>query len=154
MSLEVEVKEIATQQVLSITRHTKVDKLDVTIRKSLDAINTLLKEQGVETSDAPWGIYHGPINEQADGPIEICMPVQGKVNSKGDVEVKQLQGGNAACVTMLGAQCDFPAILTAYDTAADWIQKNGYDMAEPPREVWYSGPVGKDAKMEIVWLFK
>ena len=153
MSLEVNVKQIAPQQVIGITHRVKVDKLGATIRRSLDGLYTLLKEQGTSTNDAPFGIYHGAINEQDDGPIEICLPVNGKIKAKGNVDVKQLQGGNAACVTMLGAQCDFPAILSAYDAAADWIQKNGYEMAEPPREVWYTEP-GKDAKMEVVWLFK
>ena len=152
MSLEVNVKAVVPQQVLSVTRRVKVGKLDETIQQSLDEIHILLKEQNLKADDAPFGIYHGPINEQDDGPIEICLPVNGKVKSTGNAELKQLQGGNAACVTMLGAQCDFPAILSGYDAAADWIQKNGYETAEPPREIWYGEP-GKDAKMEVVWLF-
>ena len=153
MSLEVNVKQLASQQVLSVTHHIKVSKLDDTIRKSLDAMYDMLKEQKVEAASAPFGIFHGAINEQEDGPIEICLPVNGQVKGSGDIQVKQLQGGEAACVMTLGAQTDFPAILGAYDAAADWIQKNGYSMAEPPREIWHSGP-GEDAKMEIVWLFK
>jgi DNA-binding transcriptional MerR regulator len=153
MSLEVNVKNIPTRQVASITRHIKVNKLDATIEQSLAALRALLLKQNASASDVPFGIYHGAINEQEDGPIEICMPVDGSLVAEGDVKIKQLQGGNAACVTMFGAQCDFPAILGAYDAAADWIQKNGYQTAEPPREVWYSSP-GENAKMEIVWLFK
>lgn len=153
MTIEVNVKQIAPQQVLSVTHYIKVNKLDDTIRNSLDTLYGLLKEQKVGAANAPFGIFHGAINEQEDGPIEICLPVDGQVMGKGDLQVKQLQGGDAACVMMLGAQTDFPAILGAYDAAADWIQKNGYQMAEPPREIWHSGP-GEDAKMEIVWLFK
>ena len=153
MSLEVNVKQVAPQQVLSVTHHIKVNKLDETIRTSLDTMNGLIKEQKLEAADAPFGIFHGAINEQEDGPIEICLPVNGQVKGKGSMQVKQVEGGNAACVMMLGGQTDFPAILGAYDAAADWINKNGYAMAEPPREVWHSGP-GEDAQMEIVWLFK
>lgn len=153
MSLEVNIKQIAQQQVLSSTHHIKVNKLDSTIETSLNAMYTLLKEQNVEAASAPFGIFHGAINEQEDGPLEICLPVDGQVKGKGNVQVKQVQGGDAACVMMAGAQTDFPAILGAYDAAADWIQKNGYGMAEPPREVWYKG-AGPDAQMEIVWLFK
>lgn len=153
MTLEVNVKMIPTRQVLSITRNVKVTKLDVTIEQSLSVLRTLLDKQKTHAGDAPFGIYHGPINEQEDGPIEICIPADGRLKDEGDVKIKQLAGGNAACVTMVGAQCDFPAILGAYDAAADWINKNGYVMAEPPREIWYSGP-GDEAKMEIVWLFK
>ena len=153
MSFEVNVKTITPQQVLSVIHHIKVSKLDETIRQSVEGMYALLKDQKVEASSSPFGIFHGAINEQEDGPIEICLPVNGQVKGKGDVQVKQLQGGEAACVMMVGAQTDFPAILGAYDAAADWIQQNGYAMAEPPREVWHSGP-GDNPKMEIVWLFK
>ncbi len=153
MSLEVNVKSIAPQQVLSVTHHVKVNKLDEAIRTSVDSMYAMLKEQKLEASASPFGIFHGAINEQEDGPIEICLPVNGKVAGKGNVQVKQLEGGEAACVLTVGAETDFPAILGAYDAAADWIQQNGYAMAEPPREVWHSGP-GADPKMEIVWLFK
>ena len=153
MTLEVNVKKIPTQQVVSLTRHIKVPKLDETITQSISMLQALLQKQNLTVKETPFGIFHGAINEQEDGPIEICIPVKGNLKSEGDAQVKQLTGGNAACVTMLGAQCDFPAILGAYDAAADWIQKNGYQMAEPPREIWHSGP-GEDAKMEIVWLFK
>jgi effector-binding domain-containing protein len=130
-----------------------VDKLDSTIERSLAALKATLQKQNASTADAPFGIYHGAINEQEDGPIEVCIPVDGRLNSEGDMQIRQLQGGKAACVTMLGSQCDFPAILGAYDAAADWIQKNGYQIAEPPREVWYNEQ-GSDAKMEVVWLFR
>lgn len=152
MTIEVNVKAIPTQQVLSFTCKTKVDQLDKIIGDTLYAMQNTLKEQGLEAVAAPFGIFHGPINQQEDGPLEICLPVNGTVTAKDDVVVKQLSGGDAACVVMLGADCDFPAIVGAYDSAADWINKNGYTMAEPPREVWHSAP-GQDAKMEIVWLF-
>jgi DNA-binding transcriptional MerR regulator len=153
MSFEVNVKSIVPQQVLSITHHIKVNKLDKTIRESVGTMYAMLKEQKVEASAPPFGIFHGAINEQEDGPLEICMPVNAQVKGTGEIQVKQLQGGEAACVMTVGPETDFPNILGAYDTAADWIQKNGYAMAEPPREVWHSGP-GDNPKMEIVWLFK
>jgi DNA-binding transcriptional MerR regulator len=152
MALEVNVKKIPTRQVVSITRHVKVPKLDATISESLSTIRTLLQRQNGTAADSPFGIFHGSINEQEDGPIEICIPADGSLKSEGDAQVKQLAGGEAACVMTIGAQTDFPAILEAYDAAADWIQKNGYQMAERPHEVWHSGP-GEEPKMEIVWLF-
>jgi effector-binding domain-containing protein len=121
--------------------------------ESIATLQALLQKQNASSEDAPFGIFHGAINEQEDGPLEICLPVDVNLKAEGDVQVKQLKGGDATCVMMVGAQTDFPDILGAYDAAADWIQKNGYQMAESPREVWHSGP-GEDAKMEIVWLFK
>ena len=89
MSLEVNVKTVAPQHVLSITHHIKVDKLDTTIRTSLDDIYAILKEQNIEAADAPFGIYHGAINEQEDGPIEICLPVNGSVKCNVEVSSRE-----------------------------------------------------------------
>ena len=153
MSFEVNVTSIPTQQVLSQTHHIKASKLDETILKTIETFRSLLAEQKLEAASAPFGIFHGAINEQEDGPLEICLPVNGTVKGSGKIQVKQVQGGQAACVMTVGPETDFPVILGAYDAAADWIQKNGHEMAEPPREVWHSGP-GNNPKMEIVWLFK
>ena len=153
MSLEVEVKEIPMQQIISITRRHKVDGLSEQIRRDCETLFALAEERGVAPTDAPFGIYHSTINEQEDGPIETCVPVNGKVAGKGNIEAKQLEGGKAACVVITGEQCHYPELLGAYDAAVDWIQKNGYETTQPPREVWYTAP-GPDAKWEIIWLFK
>ncbi len=153
MKYEVTVKIIPAQQVLSLTHRVTVDKLDVTIRESLTTLATLSNQQNANADAAPLGIYYGAINMQEDGPIEICLPVNGHVAVEGNVVLKELAGGKAASVALVGNQCEFPEILNGYDAAADWIQKNGYETAGPPREVWYTGP-GPDAKWEIVWVFK
>jgi DNA-binding transcriptional MerR regulator len=153
MRLEVEVKEIPTQQIISITRRHTVDGLGKQEEQDVGALFTLAGEQGVKTTGAPFGIYHGPVSEIEDGPVETCLAVEGKVQGKGNIEAKQLEGGKAACVIITGEQCHYPELLGAYDAAVDWIQKNGFETTQPPREVWYTEP-GPDAKWEIVWLFK
>ena len=153
MSLEVEVREIPTQQIISITRHHRLDGLSEQIQKDCAALFTLAQEHGANPTDAPFGIYHSAINEQEDGPLETCVPVNGAVTGRGDIAARQLEGGTAAVVTLRGQQCHYPELLAGYDAAADWIQKNGYEMIQPPREIWYTEP-GPEAKWEIVWLFK
>jgi DNA-binding transcriptional MerR regulator len=153
MSLEVVVNDIPLQQIVSITRRHTVDGLGKQEEADIGALFTYIHEQGAEAVGPPFGIYHGPVSETEDGPIETCVAVSGKIESKGHIEVKQLEGGTAACVVITGEQCHYPELLGAYDAAVDWIQKNGYETTQPPREVWYTAP-GPDAKWEIVWLFK
>jgi len=153
MSLEVVVKDIPTQQIISITRRHTVDGLGKQEEQDIGALFSLANEQGAQTAGAPFGIYHGPVSETEDGPVETCIAVNGKIEGRGDIEVKQLEGGKGASVTIHGDQCHYPELLAAYDASADWIQKNGYEMVGSPREIWYTGP-GPDARWEIVWLFK
>ncbi|HJS18417.1 MAG TPA: MerR family transcriptional regulator [Anaerolineales bacterium] len=153
MSLEVEVREIPAQQIISITRRHTVDGLGRQEEQDIGALFSLAQEYGARPEGAPFGIYHGPVSKQEDGPVETSLAVEGSVEGRGNIEVKQLEGGKAACVVITGDQCHYPELLGAYDAAADWIQKNGFETAGPPREIWYTGP-GPDAKWEIVWLFK
>jgi len=153
MNLEVVVKDIPSQQIISITRRHTVDGLGKQEEMDIGALFGLANEQGAQPMGAPFGIYHGPVSEIEDGPVETCIAVNGKIEGRGEIEVKQLEGGKGASVIITGDQCHYPELLAAYDAGADWIQKNGYEMVGSPREIWYTGP-GPDAKWEIVWLFK
>jgi DNA-binding transcriptional MerR regulator len=153
MSLEVEVKDIPPQQVISITRRHTVDGLGRQQERDIGALFDLANESGARPLGVPFGLYHGPVSESEDGPVETCLAVEGTLAARDGIEVKQLEGGQAACVTLTGELCHYPELLGAYDAAADWIQRNGYETVGPPREVWYTGP-GPEAKWEIVWLFK
>src|SRR5215216_2074547 len=147
MSLEVVVKDIPTQQIISITRHHTVDGLGKQEEEDIGSLFSLANDCGARTLAAPFGIYHGPVSEQEDGPVETCLAVEGNIKPRDNIEVKQLEGGKAASVTIHGEQCHYPELLAAYDAAADWIQRNGFETVGPPREVWYTGP-GPDAKWE------
>jgi DNA-binding transcriptional MerR regulator len=153
MNLEVEVRELPTQQIISITRRHTVDGLGKQEEQDIGQLFALAGEQGGEVVGAPFGIYHGAVSETEDGPVETCVAVNGNIMARDNIEVKQLEGGQAACVVITGGQCHYPELLAAYDAAADWIQRNGFETTQPPREVWYTGP-GPDARWEIVWLFK
>jgi DNA-binding transcriptional MerR regulator len=153
MSLKVVVKDIPSQQIISITRRHKADGLGKQQEQDIGELFSLAKDSGAQTTGAPFGIYHGPVSEQEDGPVETCVAINGKVETKGDIVARELEGGQAACVVITGDQCHYPELLGAYDAGADWIQKNGYEMVGSPREIWYTGP-GPDAKWEIIWLFK
>jgi len=153
MALEVSVKTVDPQPIISITRRVKVEQLDEHIRGSLHELYTLAEASGVAPAGAPLGIYHGPVNHDDDGPMEVCLPVQRSIPTTGDIAARELAGGTVASVTLRGAQCAFPAILEGYDRVYDWLRENGYEATEPPREIWYSEP-GADARMEVACLFR
>jgi effector-binding domain-containing protein len=51
-----------------------------------------------------------------------------------------------------GAQCEFPEIIGAYDAVAEWAQREGRELAGPPREIYRSDPLkGETPRMEIAW---
>ena len=151
MTFSVETTELPAMQVVSITHNVKVDALGAFITDSLLRLVELAKVQGGILCGTPFGIYHGPVNQTDDGPLEVCFPVSGPVQGTADISLKHLSEGAGAMVSVTGEQCRFPEILGAYDAAHDWIAAQGFKPAGPPREVW-SGP-DAHGLMRIVWPY-
>lgn len=147
MALDVEVKTVDPQPIISLTQRVKVDQLDLFIR---DSVERLTAQAQQAASGVPFGIYHGPINHDDDGPLEVCLPVQGTVATSDGVQARALPGGTVASVMMQGEQCQFPAVLQGYDAVYDWVREHGYTASEAPREIWHDGP----EHMEIALPFR
>lgn len=151
MNFEVEARDVPAQMVASITKKVRVDGLSEHICGGIGALEAFAAGQSGAVTGPPFGVYHGPVNQDDDGPMEIAVPVRGAFTATGDIVVRELPAARVACVTVTGAQCDFPAILGAYDAAHDWIQGRGYEPDGPPREI-YLGQAGE--AMQIAWPFR
>ena len=151
MTFDVETMELPAMQVVSITQKVKVDALGQFITDSLLRLSAFVQAEHGTLNGTPFGVYHGPVNQADDGPLEVCFPASGPLQETGDIALKLLPHGQAAVVSVTGEQCGFPEILGAYDAAHDWIVAHGFLPAGLPREVW-SGPDAQGL-MRIVWPF-
>jgi len=79
-------------------------------------------------------LYHGPVNNEEDGPVEVCVPTD-----DGD---KRLPAGEIALTEISGEQCQFPQILGAYEAVYRWAKENGREASGPAREIYLCGPGG------------
>lgn len=147
MSFEVQVRQYPAMQVVSITKRVGIDVLESFIANSLLQLSEFVQGEKGALIGSPFGIFHGPVNQTDDGPLEVCFPARGIFTVDGEVAVRELPSMKAAALRVTAEQCEFPAILQAYDAAHDWIITNGYKPNGPPREVW-SGPDEK-GPMEI-----
>ena len=153
MAIEVQVREVPARPIISLTRRVKVQQLPDTIQQSIAELRAIAAAQGGEAAGAPFGIYHGQINSEDDGPIQICLPTAALLADQGEARAATLPLMRAAAALLRGEQCDFPAVLEGYDSTYDWIQRHGYRHAGPPHEVWQSPP-GADERIEVLWPFE
>ena len=92
-----------------------------------------LEEQKAHMVGTPMAIYHDPEFKERDWDIEVCMPIAGELPSHKVVSVHDLPGTETmACVVHSGS---FATIGEAYDAIAKWIDMNGYQIVDPPREL-------------------
>jgi DNA-binding transcriptional MerR regulator len=131
---EVELESVPAQRYVSRTQRVKVAELE---RFIVETARELGGGVGSFT------IYHGQVNEEDDGPVEVGVP-----KDDGD---RELSSGLVAATTVEGEQADFPQILGAYDAIVRWAKENGRELAGPPREVCLAE---EPLRLQIAWPVK
>ena len=123
----------ATQRDVSRTKRVLVPELDMFLSTTLE-----------ELADSDFGpaftLFHGPVNHDEDGPVEVCAPT-----TNGD---KRLPAGEVAFTEISGSQCQFPEILGAYEAVYRWAKEHGREPNGPAREI-YRGDPAEELRMEI-----
>ncbi|MDE0182202.1 MAG: AraC family transcriptional regulator [Caldilineaceae bacterium] len=159
MAPEVSATELPHRRMISITRYVYVDELHKHLNDSFERLARIVDEEGVERDGHPVAIYHGHVNEDNNGPVEVGIPVKELPAIDADVDSGVLTGGCVAYTTLTLRQAQFPEILGYYDAVYRWMEENGYTAADPPREVYLTRPMDKEAEvdqpfMQIVWPYK
>jgi DNA-binding transcriptional MerR regulator len=130
---DVLTKQVGEQAYVSRSRRVRVPELET-------YIYSMFEELGEADDARPFVLYHGAVNTEEDGPVEVCVP---KVT--GD---KRLPAGEVAFTEVSGSQCDFPEILGAYEAVYRWAKEHDREVGGPPREIYLSGN-GEELRMEI-----
>jgi len=110
---DVLTRQQGEQAYVSRTRRVLVPDLEPFI---VDAF----RELGRDGADGPgFVLYHGPVDAEEDGPVEVCVPDE-----------------------------DGERSLPAYDAVYRWARDNGREPGGPAREIYLSGP-GGDERLQI-----
>lgn len=130
------VRDVADQHVLSEMRYVTAAELswigDATAR-----LNALADHRGGPAGPR-FVVFHGDVNEDANGPVEVCVPVRpGPDDTIGRAEPAHRE----AYIPVVKGHFEPPQILTIYDAVRRWVRDHGHIAAAPPREV-YGYPTG------------
>ncbi len=132
---DVREREVPEQVVLTEQRHVRIPELSEWLPAAIGRL--------VETAAASGGVaapvfvvYHGEVNEDSDGPVEVCVPVADEREPSGPT--RREPAHQEAYVTITKAQVEYPQILSAYDAVAHWIENQGREVAGSPREVYFA----------------
>jgi DNA-binding transcriptional MerR regulator len=135
---EVATKQVDAQRYVSRSRHVQVRDLEPFVVRTIEELGA----RGM--SGVPFTLFHGEVNDEADGPVEVCVP-----REDGD---KTLPAGEVAFTVVEGSQCDFPEILGAYNAVARWTKEHGRELDGSCREIYLSTfEKGETPRMEIAF---
>jgi DNA-binding transcriptional MerR regulator len=130
---DVLTKQVGEQPYVSRSKRVLVPELASYIVETFE-------ELGRHEGGPPFVLYHGAVNNEEDGPVEVCVP-----KAQGE---KRLPAGEVVFVEISGSQCDFPEILGAYEAVYRWAKEHGREPDGPSREIYLRGP-GSNEQLEI-----
>jgi DNA-binding transcriptional MerR regulator len=145
---EIRERDVAEQLVLTEQRHTTVVGLTEWLGDSLGRQHALAEQVGGAAGPSIV-IYHGEVNEESDGPVEVCVPIEGTrgaIDAPTRVEPEHCE----AYTRIRKAQVVYPEILNAYDAVEQWIASNGRTPTGPPREVYFADFMAAGPEDEVV----
>ncbi|MEJ2858618.1 MULTISPECIES: MerR family transcriptional regulator [unclassified Saccharothrix] len=133
---EVQLRDVPEQVVLTEQRHVPQPALVEWMTAAMTRVEKAAGEVG-GVSAAPFVIYHGEVNEDSDGPVEVCMPISTQgAPSSGPARVEPAH--REAYVRLKKREVVYPQILSAYDAVGAWIKDQGLAEAGAPREVYWA----------------
>ncbi|MFF0392108.1 MerR family transcriptional regulator [Kitasatospora sp. NPDC004615] len=133
----IEQREVPDQLVLTEQRRARPEELDEFIGGATSRLTKAAEGLG-GTVAAPFVIYHGEVNEDADGPVEVCVPIDPARAGEVTVPHRVEPAHREAYTRITKAQVDFPQILTAYDAVCGWIESADTERTGPGREVYFA----------------
>ncbi len=151
---EVEAREVPEQKVLTVQRNVYVRDLSPFIGGTVAKLYKHLVQAGLEAAGPCFVIYHNDVNEDSNGPAEVCLPFRGAAEPAGEMRVRLEPAHREAFTRITKGQVAFPGILRAFDAVHDWVRDQGLEESAPPREVYFAdwekvGP--DDPACDIAW---
>lgn len=131
---EVAVETVPERTVVTEQRPLRVDALPDFLRGAFERQRVAIGAAAA-LAGAPFAVFHGPVTEEDDGPVEACTPVDGDI-ARVAAEHRADPAHDEAFTVITRAQLEYPAVLQAYDAVAGWVAQRGGEVTGPPREVY------------------
>ena len=140
--------------VLSVLRTMRPQHMGTVITAEVAGLREVAATRGLAQAGEPFGIFHAPVTDESDGPLEIVLPTDGLTDLAGDVRSYRFPGGLVALRYAEGAETWFPDILALYDEVYAWLTDAGRVPVGPPREIWHNGPSDPGPlRLTVAWPY-
>jgi DNA-binding transcriptional MerR regulator len=157
MAFNVKPKRLPAMTTISVTQRVCIEELPAYLSSTIDRLQNMVRSQGLKSAGAPVVRYHGEVNEDCDGPVEVCLPVTDLVELDEDVALKEWPAVDVAYTVVTRRQGMFPEVLGAYDACFDWIRERGAKLEGAPMEIYPYDPEDgglDDPFFEVAWAYR
>jgi effector-binding domain-containing protein len=134
---DVTTRRLNAQQVAAVRRHTSMATIGEDVSRGFSLIAAAVESIGARPSGPPFLVFHGRIDDEIGGEIELCQPVDAAFTSIDDVYITTIPGSRVASTIHRGS---YDEVGPAYAAILTWMDENGREPAGPPREYYLNDP--------------
>jgi effector-binding domain-containing protein len=134
---EIDERDVPEQVILTEQRHVTVQGLTDWFDECMPRLHGLAASTDGIAGPA-FIIYHGEVNEESDGPVEVCVPIAADQQAAISAPTRIEPAHREAYTRIRKSQVAFPQILDAYEAVEQWIAKNNRHVTASPREVYFA----------------
>lgn len=140
MTGTVHTRQVPVQLVLTEQRHVTPEELPAWIDAAMDRLHAAAAPAGGSAAPA-FVVYHGEVDHDNDGPVEVCLPVDPASVAAGGplaAPTREEAAHREAYLRITKAQVAFPQILSAFEAVTRWMKVQDTPAAGAPREVYFT----------------
>jgi effector-binding domain-containing protein len=134
---EIQQRTVPEQLVLTEQRHITVPALSEWLPSTIGRLASTAERYG-GIAGPVFVVYHGPVSEENDGPVEVCVPISAPSDVTVDSPTRPEPAHREAYVRITRAQLKYPEILSAYEAVSTWLKEHGQTETAAPREVYFT----------------
>jgi DNA-binding transcriptional MerR regulator/DNA gyrase inhibitor GyrI len=131
--LKVELKERQPLVVMSRRATISMSNVSSIIGKVFEEIY----QMNLQPAGSVMTVYYSKEFDFENTDLEVCIPVNNKVNVEKNSNLKEFSGGLQACSTFVGP---YSRLGEAYAKVMNWIEENGYKNVGAPFDIYLVGP--------------
>ncbi|HEY9293049.1 MAG TPA: MerR family transcriptional regulator [Microlunatus sp.] len=129
-------RDVPEQTVICERSQPTLRELEPWLRATKQRLTAAAAELGGSTGRL-FVIYHGAVNADSDGPVEVCVPVDPDAVPEGFDPTARIEAAHReAYLPVTKAQFELPQILSVYDAIRLQCEAAGRIVVGPGREVY------------------
>jgi DNA-binding transcriptional MerR regulator len=133
---DVVVEQVPARRVATITRHVSQPELVASFTADVLTLRRHLADAGASSDVEYWVLFHGAVGPDGDGPVETCVPYEGRADPAGQVVLREEPAHLLASVPVTTEDCRYPQIIGAYLALEGWFAERGVEAAGAVRELY------------------
>jgi effector-binding domain-containing protein len=134
---DVTTRRLDAQHVAAVRRHTSMATIGEDVARGFAQIVGAIESVGARPAGPPFMVFHGRIDDEIGGEIELCHPVATPFISIDEVYGTKIPGTQVASTIHRGS---YDEVGPAYAAILTWMDENGREPAGPPREYYLNDP--------------